>query len=46
MRALVASLDGTRQFPTVPEALEVQALQDAIARRAGLEPAALAALGR
>ena len=43
MRALVASLDGTQQFPTVPEALEVQGLQDAIAQRAGLEPAALAA---
>jgi predicted dehydrogenase len=46
MRALVASLGGTRQFPTVPEALEVQALQDDIARRAGLDAAALAALGR
>ena len=46
MRALVASLDGTPQFPTVPAALEVQGLQDTIAQRAGLSPEALAAIGR
>jgi hypothetical protein len=46
MQALVASLDGTQQFLTVQEALEVQALQDDIARRAGLEPASLAVIGR
>ncbi|HEV7214128.1 MAG TPA: Gfo/Idh/MocA family oxidoreductase [Chloroflexota bacterium] len=46
MRALIGSVDGTQQFPTVQAALEVQGLQDAIAQRAGLEPASLASAGR
>jgi len=46
MRALVASLEGTRQFPNVSEALVIQTVQDHVARQAGLDPASLAAAGR
>ncbi len=46
MRGLVASLDGSGQFPAVPEALAIQELQDAIAVRAGLDLEALARAGR
>ncbi len=46
MSALVASLDGTHQFPTVEEGLSIQDIQDAVARDAGFDPEALSAAGR
>jgi hypothetical protein len=46
MRALVASLDGSGQFPTVADALVVQELQDAMAVQAGYDPIKVARAGR